>query len=686
MTTDIENELRELFRDKAGDAPVVAPNVGTTPPREVLRRGRIHQIGTVVGSAAIAFAIVAGSAAGLSSLLRGGDTAGNPGDYEVFERTATIEAFTVTSPSDWYLVNHWPASMDLDSNPCLPGSSTGDVPAECPGDSIPMFQLSNIDLGLHANACRDLPADTAALYVASYDVVQPERWSLEPYSPALRGPSNGTCGPGLYSHFTVNGYPMFAWAGVGPEVSAEDREIVETAYETMSAIDDWEPGPLEHTTPAYVFAGGTSLEGEPWRLELRPSTEDVELSLEGSNSSEVEGISSTVPDVPIQFCCPVMDGTDTPRFVEATFGFVTKDATGVELQVRDADDEPTGQVLEGTIVPLPPTMPFDFDLFFIDGAAGLSGTVIALGLEETPPPVAEPRANAIELSGAGLGQEWTARFTGSFHDDSACIQVTVGIERFYPHCPPTRVSFATERPSMSGWVTPNLYLEAGTVPLQVESVDFVSDTFEAPLLSATCEMGPRRWTDPDRKVCVIAFAPEGSGSIRYLDRHGNVLFVDTMAWDADAASATAPSRSYPVTNEDGFTTARGSFEGLDWKLQVLYYLEGYRLQIAGRGGLEGTLRLDEPLVFPGARLTLWPDHAIALVLTDLDVESVAIAKDVPTDAEVELIPGRWVPGTTVDGDKARLWVMELPGHGVGTLLLDDIGGPQVCWPIVCGSS
>ena len=33
------------------------------------------------------------------------------GDYEVFHRGATVEAFTVGSPSDWYLVNEWPLSM-----------------------------------------------------------------------------------------------------------------------------------------------------------------------------------------------------------------------------------------------------------------------------------------------------------------------------------------------------------------------------------------------------------------------------------------------------------------------------------------------------------------------------------------------------------------------------------------------
>src|SRR5688572_3850050 len=112
MSTDFENELRDLFREKAAEAPLATPAMPASAPRQVLRRSRLHQMGTVLGSAAVVAALIVGSVAGLTRILGEGDDdrAGN-GGYEIFERTATIEAFTVESPSDWYLVNQWPTSM-----------------------------------------------------------------------------------------------------------------------------------------------------------------------------------------------------------------------------------------------------------------------------------------------------------------------------------------------------------------------------------------------------------------------------------------------------------------------------------------------------------------------------------------------------------------------------------------------
>src|SRR5919108_4300998 len=304
MSTDLEQELRELFRDKAGDAPVTTQDVGGVAPLPVLRRARRRQVGTVVGSAAIAFAIAIGSVAGLNAVLRGAEDRDIGGARDVFERTATIEAFTITSPSNWYLVNRWPASMqiavgpvledDPDSTACLLEPSTGDVLVECPAHGLPMLQLSNVDLGLNANACLDLPANGAALYVASYWDM-PRTADLEPFPPDLRGPSNGPCGPGLYSHFTVNRYPMFAWAGVGPDASPEDREIVETAYESMSAADAWEPSHPSVSSPAYVIAGGEYGPGDPWRLDLRQSGDALELTLEGRGGDVLTADDSAAP-------------------------------------------------------------------------------------------------------------------------------------------------------------------------------------------------------------------------------------------------------------------------------------------------------------------------------------------------------------------------------------------------------
>ena len=113
MTTDIENELRELFRDKAGEAPLAMPSTPAAAPPQVLRRGRRRQVATVVGAAAVVALLLVGSIAGVQGLLGRGPEPVPTGDYTVFQRTATVEAFTVTSPSDWYLVNKWPLSLQI---------------------------------------------------------------------------------------------------------------------------------------------------------------------------------------------------------------------------------------------------------------------------------------------------------------------------------------------------------------------------------------------------------------------------------------------------------------------------------------------------------------------------------------------------------------------------------------------
>ncbi len=72
MTTDFENELRDLFREKAGEAPLATPAMPASAPLQVLRRGRLHQAGTVLGSMVIVIALILGSVAGLTRILGDG--------------------------------------------------------------------------------------------------------------------------------------------------------------------------------------------------------------------------------------------------------------------------------------------------------------------------------------------------------------------------------------------------------------------------------------------------------------------------------------------------------------------------------------------------------------------------------------------------------------------------------------
>jgi hypothetical protein len=655
MTTDIEHELRELFRDKAGDAPIAMPDVGTAPPREVLRRGRIHQIGTAVGSAAIAFAIVAGSVAALGSLLRG-DLGVGYGDYELFERTATIEAFTVTSPSDWYLVNHWPRSFSTsvrDDTSCednVESTTSGLCFAEAFDPispqpyGLPMLQLSNVDLGLNTIACQDLRADTSVLYVAfDYDLQPIPNLDLEPFPPGMRGPSDGTCGPGLYSHFTVNGYPMFAWVGVGAEASAEDREIVETAYEMMSAIDGWEPTRPHPDTPAYVVAGGTSNAGSPWRLDLRPSTENVELSLEGAERGG-SAANFTVPSVSVESCCEYEAG-----FSPVAFGAIDKEATGVELILSDGSEP-----FAGTIVPLPPTMPFDFDLFFIEGTSGLAGEVVGTGLEQPPSeptPDTEPRGTEVTLSGADFGRTWIVRFTGAFADESACIDVKIeGATYDRPLClKQLRLSLASDGPSMHSWQTEDLHLLAGAVPTEVEDITFESDGGGSPRSTLICTMGPLAWTDPDRKVCVVTFPPEGSGTLRYVDGNGNVLFEEGLGWGLAPAGMTSE-----------WAVADGTICGERWTLTRVHSEKGFstRLDLTTGSALsEGFVLGDEALPIHWTPIYGCPD---------------------PTNTSAP----EWIVWGLVSRRADAAWVLTDEGDVEASLATESGEGPFVFWALL----
>ena len=572
MTTDIENELRELFREKAGEAPLAAPSTPVAAPQRVLRRGRRRQIATVVGAAAVVALLVVGSVAGVQGLLGRGAEPLPVGHYSVFQRTATVEAFTLTSPSDWYLVNEWPLSLQIAVEgtsgsagfECqAPAAGSGDV-QECQDvpskatlsplalpHGLPMIQLTNVDLGLEANACRDgVTGDGAILYVA-YDAERALAGISDPSIPpfpsgdGLPPEGDGPCGPGRYAHFTVNGEPFFAWIGLGSDVSAGDRETVETAYEQMSAIPDWTLEPPAQATPAYVLAGGRLESGGTWRLDLRPGDRSPELFLDPIDPlpgiEAGHGQDTVVPAVPIESCCPSDDG-----LLDVTFGFVRRDATGVELQSRS-----TGEAIAGTIVPIPPSLAtIDADVFFIEGTGGLDGSVVALGIDATAseePPTAEPRSATVELTGSREGHDWTARFSGAFEDASACIGVTVAGAQGSdgPSCRGSdlETSWAGEQPSLDLWMFDGLAVAAGSVPVEVDAVRFKSDDATRPVLEGECTTGPVGWTDHD--VCAVGLPAEDAGTFEYLNADGAIVGADGMGWGSQEAAPPAELGSPP---------------------------------------------------------------------------------------------------------------------------------------------
>ena len=83
-------------------------------------RGAVR-LGTIAVSVVTVIALAGVSFAGIRTLNGTGEQSLMPADispydsgrYPVFERTAQIESLSVTSPSDWYLVNQWPLGSQL---------------------------------------------------------------------------------------------------------------------------------------------------------------------------------------------------------------------------------------------------------------------------------------------------------------------------------------------------------------------------------------------------------------------------------------------------------------------------------------------------------------------------------------------------------------------------------------------
>src|ERR1044072_6291354 len=107
---DLEQRLKDVLESDASKAPRVA-----RAPEGLKRDVRRRQVGTaLIGTFAIV-ALLGVSLGGFRAIDRSEGM--TPMDdtwsgYEIFERTAKIENFTITSPSDLYLVNQWPWSID----------------------------------------------------------------------------------------------------------------------------------------------------------------------------------------------------------------------------------------------------------------------------------------------------------------------------------------------------------------------------------------------------------------------------------------------------------------------------------------------------------------------------------------------------------------------------------------------
>jgi hypothetical protein len=346
---DLERQVKDLLEHDASEAPHV-----TAPPPRLRRRVRGRQLGTAAIASVTVVAIVLAGFAGIRAIDRSspdGTPASDPwAGYPVYTRTATISNVRISSPSDLYLT-------EPDTIGC---AATFDC------DPYPIFQLSTYDPGLTSPVCGSIPPDGGVALVVSADVSgqasTDPAWpiSIDPLPPL----TDGACGSGRYLRFTAGstGFPFVVWIGAGSEAPAADLGRILDSFGTLAFPTR---GLGQDHRAAYVVAGGESAAG-PWRLEVAPSERDasggdVDLQLvTPTGGSVIEGIAAR--DVRIE-----QAGGDP------TYGAVTKSAATVELRLEGG-----GPPIDAYRSPLPPSLPFAFDVFFAPHEGDVPGVAVAL--------------------------------------------------------------------------------------------------------------------------------------------------------------------------------------------------------------------------------------------------------------------------------------------------------------------
>jgi hypothetical protein len=304
----------------------------------------------------------------------------------VFERTATVGGLTVTSPSDWYLVDYW-------------GEWTLDFTTSLSNTAIPLLELTSFDPGLSTPICdaasgepTRLPADGVAIFVT---VGNDGRKVADLCGGSVEASATGAISGNLYRSVMT----------IGPDVTEKTRAAAEKIWRSL----DWTSfySYNREQAPAYVL-DGWSEEGLGWLLEARTSERGVELYEIAPFSHYGDG-------------AHVVPRASSPIQGE-TVGVVTEDAAKVEYRRAGV-----GTPLVGKLIDLPPSLASGFDAYvfapqptegpFEVVAIGMDGEVLGSTL---PPLVNTERVGTVRA----FGTAWTVKFSTSADGSwaSTCVE------------------------------------------------------------------------------------------------------------------------------------------------------------------------------------------------------------------------------------------------------------------------
>jgi hypothetical protein len=645
---DLETRIRQVLEEDAARAPRVAQT-----PARMRTRVRRRQVLTSLTATMTVLAVFAGTFAGLR-LLSPAPPSQIPADTHtrpVYERTATIEGVTVTSPSDWYLVNEWPNSRNI----LAEGNVTPFV--------LPILQISSFDAGLDDPICQGdgiAPAIRAGDYALAVGLILGDQGALS---------DRPWCGSGNYTYKTITreGQPItyFIWTnGSGsPETDRSQTrdQILASILDSMSGLAARSDLPAigfpGTETPGYVLWGGTNEDGSTFTIEARPEDPNIDLKMV---THQVDGTYSEggfaafgVPPAPI-------DG--------GFMGAVTEDAASVEF--RRADDGTPGVAL---LADLPPSLGYDADAYYFPTGYptkvdSFDGELVALAADGSV--LTESTATDTTIaSGTVPGTTWLLRLEGESEEPSlGHVRLTLeatqgdgslqkrewimsakeGIDyRTFAFTPfngnsTEFLTYGVVSPATSEIVVPQ-----ETRDLTISGTDLI------PVVDDAGETVALAFARDD------AFIPAG-GSIRTLDARGNVLVSEPF-------DIPDLGMQYVV---HGAVTAIGSF-GVDWRIDT--HQGGLTLTLGDRSEDIPWPDLGAALVRPTGVPAGSAFNALALVWTDTSVNTVCVTSE-------GRWCGRWMPARDAPGNEARLWVIELPGGGSGQLWFDDQQVGSISWP------
>ena len=328
---DLEARIREVLHEDANRAPFV----GAMPER-VRPRVRRRQAATVLAASLAAAALIAGSVSVVRSLQ---NVPADPAPQSL-QLTATIGgAVEVSSPRDWYLVDHWPAT-DSEIHP----------PSQ---DPLVLFEVANFDPGLTDAVCpaepggeRSMPASGIAVSVtlgtASDAAGRCAGAIVDVRTGTVRYPASRTRDPASRTRAW--------WWRVRTRPNAIARSL------PRSSIRSSRPAPSRSTgtaggTPPMSWTDGRTRPRRPRSRRVprmgRWSSPSARSRARTPEESSIE-VSGSQP-------------VEAPDWGAATFGAVTDDVARVELH-RAGIDQP----FVAERIQLPPSLNAGFDAFVFE--------------------------------------------------------------------------------------------------------------------------------------------------------------------------------------------------------------------------------------------------------------------------------------------------------------------------------